>query len=347
MKKQNIKRKHENVLQVYDEDFKSTKKEKKKNWIDKICLVTEKIGISIRNLSVLFLALAFIGVVAWWASMGESGNPSVKKALKNRYGQSFVIVSKNVDEKGNGTYIVYPKGYKEYKFVVTKNKRSIKEDYKNMVIKTYWSNISDKQKEEMKLVEAENRMDIKIEEYSQMEVVLAQYYNLYKKSLKKLPGNITLNTQLKFGDYTGYISVNDKEKMEDYIIRMKYNYFNYLIERKKDTSHIPQNEIESIWTPEELTLIVNGNVIKKEVSCACYWISEKEYMVSYLKPLTKYIEDFEFIGTTWFGMGNQKFRYKDKKFTLNYIVTETKLKKYLDADIKIDIENRTMELNIK
>ena len=70
-------------------------------------------------------------------------------------------------------------------------------------------------------------------------------------------------------------------------------------------------------------------------------------MVSYLKPLTKYIEDFEFIGTTWFGMGNQKFRYKDKKFTLNYIVTETKLKKYLNADIKIDIENRTMELNIK
>ena len=347
MKEQNIKRRHEDVLHVYDEDFKSTKKEKKKNWIDRICRVAERIVVSIRNIGIAVIGLIFIGVVAWWASMGESTNPSVKKALKNRYGQSFVIVSKNVDEKGNGTYIVYPRGYKEYKFVVTKDKRSIKEDYKNMVIKTYWSNISDKQKAEMKLVEAENRMDIKIEEYSQMEVVLAQYYNLYKKAQKKLPGNITLNTQLKFGDYTGYISVNDKEKMEDYIIRMKYNYFNYLIEQNKDISLIPEMEIKSIWTPKELRLIVNGKKIKKEESCASYWISEKEYIVSYLKPLTKYIEDFEFIGTAWFGMGNQKFRYKDKKFTVNYIVTETKLKKYLNADIKIDIENRTMELNIK
>lgn len=347
MKKQNIKRKHEDVLHVYEEDFKVTKTEKKKNWIDKICIVAEKIGISIRNLGIAIIVLTFIGVVAWWASMGESRNPSVKKTLKDRYGQSFVIVSKNVDEKGNGTYVVYPKGYKEYKFVVTKNKRSIKEDYKNMVIKTYWSNISDKQKEEMKLVEAENRMDIKIEEYSQMEVVLAQYYNLYKKSQKELPGNITLNTQLKLDDYTGYISVQDKENMEDYIIRMKYNYINSLINQNKDTSHIPQNEMDSIWTPNELTLIVNGKQVKKEESFAYYLIDDKEYMITYLRPLTKYIEDFEFIGTTWFGMGNQKFKYKDKKFTVNYIVTETKLKKYLNADIKIDIENRTMELNIK
>lgn len=347
MKKQNIKRKHEDVLHVYEEEFKVTKTEKKKNWIDKICVIAEKIGISIRNLGIAIIALTFIGVIAWWASMGERRNPSVEKTLKDRYGQSFVIVSKDVDEKGNGTYVVYPRGYKEYKFVVTKNKRIIKEDYKNMVIKKYWSNISSKQKEEVKLVEAKNRMDIKIEEYSKMDVVLAQYYNLYKKSKKELPGNITLNTQLKFGDYTGYISVNDKEKMEDYINRIKYNYMNYLIEQNKDTSHIPQNEIDSIWTPNELTLIVNGKKVKKEESFAYYLIEEKEYMIAYLRPLTKYTNDFEFIGTTWFGMGNQKFKYKDKKFTVNYIVTETKLKKYLNADIKIDIENRTMELKIK
>ena len=241
MKKQNIKRKHEQVLHVYDENFKYTKTEKKENWIDKICRLAERIGVSIRNIGIAIIVLAFIGVTAWWASMGESRNPSVKKTLKDRYGQSFVIVSKNVDEKGNGTYIVYPRGYKEYKFVVTKNKRDIKEEYKNMVIKSYWSNISDKQKEEMKLVEAGNRMDIKIEEYSQIDIVLAQYYNLYKKSKKELPGNITLNAQLKLGDYTGYISVKDREKMEDYIIRMKYNYINSLIEQRKDTSHIPEN----------------------------------------------------------------------------------------------------------
>lgn len=347
MKKENIKRKHENVLHVYEEDFKVTKTEKKKNWIDKICRIAEKIGISIRNIGIAIIALTFIGVMAWWASMGESRNPSVKRTLKNRYGQSFVIVSKDVDEKGNGTYVVYPRGYKEYQFVVTKNKRSIKENYKNMVIKTYWSNISDKQKEDMKLVQAENRMDIVLEEYSQMDSILSQYYNLYKKSKKEFPGNITLNTQLKLGDYTGYISVKDKESMQDYITRMKYNYINSLMNQNKDTSHIPQSEIETIWTPEELTLIVNGNVIKKEESFAHYLMDNKEYMISYLKPLTKYIQDFEFIGTTWFGLGNQKFRYKDKKFTVNYIVTETKLKKYLDADIKIDIEKRTMELNIK
>lgn len=69
MKKVNIKRKHEEVLHLYEEDFKFEKKEIKKNWIDKICRAMEKIGITVRNSLIILLVIVLIAVLVWFSNI--------------------------------------------------------------------------------------------------------------------------------------------------------------------------------------------------------------------------------------------------------------------------------------
>ena len=69
MKKVNIKRKHEEVFDVYEKDFKFEKKEVKKNWIDKMCRTMEKIGLTIRNSLIVLLSIVFVAVLVWFANI--------------------------------------------------------------------------------------------------------------------------------------------------------------------------------------------------------------------------------------------------------------------------------------
>lgn len=345
MKKVKFRRKHENVISMYENDFEKDNPKKKKNLIDIINNAMNKTIVSIKMLGIILFIIIIISIFLWYKSIGERLNPNVKDTLESMYNQSFIIEDKQTDKKGNGKYIAYPKGYEDYKFEIIKDGRKIEENYIAVVTREFWKKQPQEKTENFNLEYKEDSVGIIIENYDELESCLTDYYILYKESEKNIPDKVVINTYIVIEDYIEYLMILDEDTVDDFVYKIKYNYINYIIEQEKDINGISQDEVEKIWKPKKLTLIVNGTTIKEEESEAHYLEDKKEYMV-YLKQITKYIDGLEFIGTTWFGFGKPKYKYNGKNITLDYAVTETKLKEYFNAQIDISIENKTMKIEI-
>lgn len=94
-----FKRKHEDVMHIYNESFKKEKVEYEKSWMD---IFTKSVGVTgkaIFCIVIAIYALVLVMVFANFADIKEKVNPDVNKYLKDHYNCNFKFLEENIDEK--------------------------------------------------------------------------------------------------------------------------------------------------------------------------------------------------------------------------------------------------------
>ena len=225
-----FKRKHEDVMEIYEESFKREKIEYKKTLMD---IFTKSIGITGKTIMIIVITiyiLVLIGVFLSFETTKEQTNQDVGKYLEKQYDCNFVITPKNVDEKGNGIYTAYNKRNKNIVFQITKNKTKMKDTYMKEVIIYYIQNkMTDFNIEDYSIInENEKSVCFNIYDLDELEKNVEFIYELNKRTMKDLKGysNVTGYVMLRYGEYFYYPYIGTDKSVEEIVQTIKVDYEN-------------------------------------------------------------------------------------------------------------------------
>lgn len=198
---------------------------------------------------------------------------SVEEKVEKIYSEKFEIVSENfVNDKK--VYKMNPVKNEEIEFTVVDNKSSIAEDYWTNRLKYEVENMDDKnlynelRKEEYWNEDRGAKMLsyfafwIEIENYADIEESVRKMYNLNEMLEEKIGRKTNLSECIRKGDYKSEIVYWRNDDIDEIIYNEKYEYINYLKENNLQDKTLSEDEINNIWRPKELEIIVNGNKLK-------------------------------------------------------------------------------------
>ena len=364
------------------EEFNGKYKKKFDNFNRIITFGFKSVTITSIGIGIAVLIFAFITIYALFYIVTPK---NVLKSLEELYdGEKFEIVEDfgAKDSNSRGLYIVSPKKNKniQFKMLNTTQVRS-DNDYSDQRTKYYIEHCENKELLQDIQID-ETTVDYKgieflryslgvelndyfeIEEKTEKAYKLAKY--LHSKDSKMFEG-IGINAK----NFMSLISVRaDTEKsLEEEIYSVKYNYIEQLHEaiknpalshnanNKQELQDIGQEEIDKIWKPKYLQIVVNEKETAEKVQ---YNLEDKKYQIVNISRFFKQLDKIEILKTDIFSQEVKKIKYNNKTYKieqgLNYgknkndiIYTEENIDdifKKLDSKIIYDYSNKKVYITM-
>ena len=208
---------------------------------------------------------------------------------------------------------------------------------------------------------------IDIENYNEIEEKCKHAYKVVEyleEQDKTMYEAITLRNK----DIGYYYSVrcNELLSIEKEIYKAKYTYIDTLKDKnnKEELNKISKEEIEDNWKPKELEIILNGENVKLyngENAKYIYYLNDKEYKIAGIgNILLKNIDSVEILKISNSTDFVKRIKYKNKIYKVKQDDTSKQNKddtvyisgtleefiEKFDADIKYDLENRKVYINV-
>lgn len=222
------RRKHEDIMHIYEESFKREKVEYKKDFIDKFTISLGITGKTIMWIVIILYMLVIIGVFLSFENINQQMNQDVGKYLKKQYNCNFVIIEKDIDEKGNGTYVAYNKKNKDIVFQIEKNKTKITDTYMTEVIRYYLENEMTEYNLNEYNITRENQKAVCFNMYSldELDKIIEFIYQLNKKTMKELKGysNVTGYVMVRYNDYFHYPYIGTDRTVQEIVNSIENDY---------------------------------------------------------------------------------------------------------------------------
>ena len=371
--KQNEIKQKSNVKEFKAKEYKSTEIFTK--------LISKLLGSVFSIFVIIFIIAVIVSLFYIKSLFGIYASVNVKKQLKNEYrGQKFVVVNdygKDI-EKDNGQFLMSPKNNKNIIFKVEKGSVYMVDDYSENRLKYYIENCSDKSlvsnlNIEQGIKEGYNtdflkyEVYIDIENYDELESACNKAYNIVKyleKQDNKMYEAIIIRNKKIY--YYNSLNCNGLSSIEKEIYKAKYEYINILKERnnQQELNKINQVEIENIWKPEQLEIILNGTNAKlynDENAKLYYYTDEQKYKITGIgNVLLKSIDSVEILKINKDLDYVKKIRYKNKIYKVKQEDTSKgnksdtvyvggTLEEFVEkfaAKINYDFENKRVYLEI-
>ena len=366
-------RTEKNIKEFIPKDYKKT---------EIFTKIVSKIASSIFSIFIIIFIIGFlISLIFINNLLGNYASVDVKKRLQESYrGQKFVVVEdygKEI-EKDNGLYLMSPKNNKNIVFKVLKDNISFEDDYSENRLKYYIENCSDKNLINCLNIEqgTKKRQDteflnyeafIDIENYNEIEEKCKHAYKVVEyleEQDKTMYEAITLRNK----DIGYYYSVrcNELLSIEKEMYKAKYTYIDTLKDKnnKEELNKISKEEIEDNWKPKELEIILNGENVKLyngENAKYIYYLNDQEYKIAGIgNILLKNIDSVEILKISNSTDFVKRIKYKNKIYKVKQDDTSKQNKddtvyisgtleefiEKFDADIKYDLENRKVYINV-
>lgn len=160
-------------------DINNSKGIKKINILTKGMSITYKIIIAAM---ILFFILSLVYIYFWAKPSFERLNVDLEGAISGKHQIELITVSKDIDKKGNGSYVFSVKGHEDIQFNATKKYGNMSENYDAICMKYYFDKWNSPLKNNFKLVE-DNSMEIvfydlyiEIFDYGQIENAVKSLY---------------------------------------------------------------------------------------------------------------------------------------------------------------------------
>ena len=154
------------------------------------------------------------------------------------------------------------------------------------------------------------------------------------------------------------IRCDTEKSLEEEIYSVKYNYIQtlYVNDKKEELQKIGQKEINKIWKPEYLQLIVNGKETTEKVE---YNLEDKKYHMVNISRFLKQLDNVEILKTDKFSQEIKKIKVNDKIYKIeqglnngknDVIYTEENVDdifKKLNCETKYDYSNEKIYVKMK
>lgn len=298
----------------------------------------------------------------------SAARPDTLQYLKRQYNKEFAIESKEVNEKKDGTYIVYPKDTPDLKVTVTRYRYKYQDNYKEQLINYYY----EKEKNSelfsgFNIVRRDLQKDVTLEKnvYNLQEFkdTARQIYDLKLFFREKSPNlEYSIPIGMKYGNYTAYLWIQDAAgDKENLVKKAMKDYISYLKNNNYSLSEISDEDL-NLWSPDELDIKINGTYVKDytgKTSCKMVFLTEKQEHVIFLYQVFNYIDgvnilkkennmvkEFQYNGKDYIITSGMKPLFRDIT-KINSYVTIDEFKQIFNADIKLDYENAIVNINIR
>lgn len=311
----------------------------------RICnFITKSISVTTIAVSTIIIIIALLFIYLCFNSVAPID--TVKYLGQVYRGEKFSIIEDYSDKQGKGLYILSPKKNKDIQFKAYNAKSGIKDDYSGQRLKYYIENCEEKSLIENFHIEEKNEhneniefllynVNIEVNNYSEIKDKVEKVYKIAKylnSKDKKMYEPISIfNRKIEY-----YFSINcDVENtLEQEIYRAKYEYIKKLKEKSdlEELNQIGQEEIENIYKPESLLLIINGKQMKlynNEDARVYYDLSDMKYHVSGTDVIMQQIDEIEVIKIGRLSGNVKKIKYNNKVYKVNQSTNDRKNKKMI------------------
>lgn len=297
-------------------------------------------------------------------------SPDLLTELKRKYNEDFVIISHIEKDDHINIYKISPKDNKDIIFNAYQRITSIQDDYRNSVIKYYLEKYEQQNyiygiEKKDSTYSLPNYKDVKfldfdfwinVSRYEDIKEATTQIYNIknFISQYVKADTIFTLNGKIKIDNYKSPVSYTNEDTLENLIYEEKYYYINYLKENNLDISSIDNNEIENIWRPQELKIVVDDKMLTNtdtrpllDNSIAIYNPKTKEYDLNLINILenTKYIKKITNEKGFLDGLiykGKQYFINKNTSNSLSNDCNTKTLSETLNLTVKYDYNKKLL-----
>ncbi len=288
------------------------------------------------------------------------------REMKGRYSVEFVSDGQELDANGNGIYLLSNKENRNIKFSVIKKGQEIYDDYCDKSLKYCFDNWKSEYKSIFNVEEYTKENGLlsytlyaNANNFSEINKILDAYFDLKNGSEKYLTyGNI----KIRDGEYVNNIFSNlSREEIENdvkrhYVIWHKDNNYNI--------DNISKEDIEKYYKPSSLNVYINGRIVKfgdmRSDLTSSYFVEKDSYGVSLYAILENinietqrnekdYIKSFVYNGKTYY---NKLEGSIPKDVPKEYIIENVMLyvddiERIFETKVKIDYQNRRMDIEIK
>ena len=325
------------------------------------------------GIGIVALVVAFITI---YALFYVAAPKNVLKSLKELYGEEFEIVEDfgAKDSKSRGLYILSPKSNKNIKFKMLNTTQYRNDnDYSAQRTKYYVEHCEDKTLLDGVKVDETTytyqgveflhyTLFIELNDYDEIEEKTEKAYKLAKylhSQNNKMNEGIFLDmTNVTVSLIT--INCDTQKSLEEEIKSVKYDYIQTLYEnnKKEELQKIGQEEINKIWKPKYLQIVVNEKETTGKVS---YNLEDKKYYIVNISRLFEQLDKIEILKTDMFSQEVKKIKYKGKVYKIkegsnngknanDVIYTEENIDdilKKLNCQIVYDYSNKKIYITMK
>lgn len=337
--------------------------------VDRFVKVVKVVGIGVIIPFVLFIILVIVATIFILNMYWHVNKESIIEHLEEIYQGKYEIISKDVDEKGNGYYKIAVKNNKEIIFNGYHKGNSVnRDDLQAHKLKYYFEKLEDNELKQTfeplesyyKINETDEQEFLKYElatsinSYKEFDEIVLNCYKLleYCKNQEIRGYTILLN----YNNYgTGFGQNDEGIDYQTLLDREKNNYIRYLVDRNASTNEIPTSDIEKIYRPQDLELILNGKNLGKDYNVR-YNDEIKEYEIHDFQKLVENIDNIEKVE---YNKGIvSKIKYNNKIYKLHYSNRELKknsipyvcrisyIEQLFDAKIKYDYLSKIIYINL-
>lgn len=350
------------IMKLSEENKESKKKIKKAN------KVLGKVGKVIAVFYIIFIVLLIIiGTTVYINKLKEIRNKvdiDVVKTLKETHNANFVIKSKKLDDKGNGTLHLSTKGKIKIKFDVVKKFGNMDYNYDDESLRYFYEKWNSDSKNIFEVEEYTNDNGLKkYVVYTKADSIekIDNAINAYME-LKEFAGNYYEEfwpVELRDGEYKNkLIPISGDVTLERVKNMAKREFVMWHIDNNADMPYITEEEQIKYYKPDRLKLIINGDIVINPYNNA----NQASYLLydyvddSYCIPL-RFLEKVDEMNLE-INEYNQilSMTYKGKKYIvaqeqdlencqIKDILDAETLTKITGAEVKFDLKNEKVYVN--
>ena len=349
--------------QIYSKKFEQGKKSKKNIFIFK------------KIFKIFCIILIIVGTFKIFSKLGQFNrmyNSDMLGEMNGKYNEKFEIISSDVNEIGSGTYLLSPKNNKEIKFNASKKGSYTKDDYRESIIKYYTEKyVKEHQITNIKISESKindplyHKTDFlqydfwfEIQSYKDIENVVTSLFNIESYICQNVSSKdmFTLGGKIRKNGYISKVQYNGHSQLDSLLYQEQYSYINYLKENNISTQDISNDELQRIWKPEKLKIIINNKELENsdkrklmDNSFAVFNLEIKDYDL-YLPHLVEYIESIEKLENNVIKYKGKTYKIEGNTYTdknISYQCNITKLQEIFNAKIDYDYDNKKIFIYIE
>lgn len=173
------------------------------NYVKGINVVLKTMKISATSLFIIVAIIILIFGIAWYYSIKSRVNIDAKKTIESMYGVKLKLISKEIDNNGNGKYKFELKNEPKIQFVAIKKWGNLEEDLSDRIQKYYFEKW-----------DSANKNDFRVYENTENDIL---NYEIYIENFKNI--NTAINEIYEFVDfcsnnYTQYFKIYIKVSEE-------------------------------------------------------------------------------------------------------------------------------------
>ena len=310
-----------------------------------LAIIIRNLIIGLPKIIIVVISIFIIFFICAYLTPYKTKN--VLKSLQAEYDGEKFIIAESYGKKNNesGLYVISPKDNKDiqFNFFNTMDYKSSMDDYEEVRLKYYYNKIGDENlKSEFQVYEKENSYTELGQSFTLLHYYLEKNINNYNEienaintSMKLLKEFNDLDKNINKGIYIQNPVINlsyevnyQKENMRQ-IDELKNDYIQKLKENNQmsELDKIGNEEINKIWKPSKLSIVLNGRNITNENKdvYVIYEYENKYYTISNADNLLKYIPDVEIVSESTDGI--TKIKYNSREYKIKHSTGKNKSNK--------------------